>query len=127
MFVVKPNQEAKYTGEGSLEWTVVGKGSGRNYKEVEEKAECRETDDHAGNNLVGDVEVVGEGVAQEEESGLEHQGWTLHHKVELPGDHPVHLALPVSAAFDDGFKLHRSIAVQPLLSHHGNEGGEEGD
>ena len=111
MFVVKPNQEAKYKGEGSLEWTVVGKGSSRNYEEVEEKAECCETDDHAGDNLVGDIEVVGEGIAQEQESGLEHHGRAFHHKVELPSDHPVHLALPASTAFDDGSQLHRSIAV----------------
>jgi hypothetical protein len=44
----------------------------------------------------------------------------------LPGNHPIHLALPLSAAIDNGSMVNRGIAAQPLLPQHGNEGGKEG-
>ena len=74
MFIVEVNHVSKGKGEGSLEWTIEGKGTSRSYEEVEQKTECGEADDNAGDNSVDEVEVVGEGVSEEEESGLEHQG-----------------------------------------------------
>ena len=57
---------------------------------------------------------------------MEHEGQTFHHESEPPGDHSVHLAFPLSTAFNDGSTLHRGITVQPLLSQHGDEGAKEG-
>ena len=100
MFAVEADQESKDDGEGGLECTVVGKGSSGNDEEVEKKTECRETNDNAGNDPVDGEEVAGEGVAKEEESRLEHD------EAKPPGDHPIHLPLPLSAAINDGSMLH---------------------
>jgi len=58
---------------------------------------------------------------------LEHEGQTLHDKVEVPGGHTIHLALPVSASIDDGSThIHLSISGEPLFAQHGEKRGEEG-
>lgn len=74
MFTVEANQETKDSGEGGLEWAVVGKGSDRDDEEIEEKTKCREPDDNASDDFVDGVEVVGECITEEEESSLEHEG-----------------------------------------------------
>ena len=66
MFAVEANQETKDNGEGSLEWAVVGKGSGGDNEEVEEKTEYCKTDDNTCDDSVDGVEVVGEGITEEE-------------------------------------------------------------
>ena len=109
-----------------MERTVVGKGSGESDEEIAKMTEHHKTDNNATDNFVDEIEVVGEGTTEEEERGSEHEWYAFHHKVELPGDHSVHLALPVSASFSDGSTPLRGIAVQPLLSQHRDEGSEEG-
>ena len=74
MFVVEINHKAKDEGEWGLEWTVVRESCSENDEEVEEETERSETDGDAGDNLVYEEEVVGEGIAEEGESALEHQG-----------------------------------------------------
>ena len=47
--------------------------------------------------------------------------------VEIPRDDAVELALPVLAAFDSSTsQVGRCVSIQPLLSEHCEEGGEEG-
>ena len=71
--VVEANEKTKDEGEGSLEWAIVGKGGGGTDEKVKEKTGCQETDDNAGNNSVDEEEIVGQGIAEEEESRLEHE------------------------------------------------------
>ena len=114
-------------GEWCLERAVVGQGSGGNDEAVEEDSEGGETDEDAGDSFVDEEEVVGEGATKEEESGLEHEGQTFHDEVEMPGDHPVHLALTMPTAINNGpAHLHLGVTVEPLLAQHGDERGEEG-
>ena len=71
--------------------------------------------------------MVGEGIAEEEETGLEHERQAFHDEVEMPGVHSVHLALSISTAVNDGpTLLYLGITVEPLFSQHGNECGKEG-
>ena len=45
----------------------------------------------------------------------------------MPGDHPVHLALPTPTAVNDrSTRLHLGITVEPLLAQGGDKCGEEG-
>jgi len=70
---------------------------------------------------------VGEGIAEEEESGLAHDRQTLHNQVEAPGDHTIHLTLSVSTAINDGSThVHPGISIEPLLAQHGDERRKEG-
>ena len=68
------NQKSKDKGGGSLEWAAVGRSSGENDGEVEEKTDCRGIDDNTCDNFVDEEEVIGEGVTEEEWEGLEHEG-----------------------------------------------------
>ena len=102
--------------------------SGVFWVQVEQESKCGETDNDAGDGLVGAGEVAGEGIAQEEESGLEHQGQAFHDEVEAPCDHSVHLVLSISTTIDNGStNLRLGIAVDPLPAQHGDEHGEEGN
>ena len=74
MFVVEINHKAKDEGEWGLEWPVVRESRSGNDEEVEQETERGETDGDAGDNLVYEEEVVGEGVAEKGESTLEHEG-----------------------------------------------------
>ena len=74
MLAVEPDQGSKDKGERGLEWTVVGKGSRGNDEEVEEKTGYRETDGNVSDNFVDGEQVVGEGITEEEESELKHEG-----------------------------------------------------
>ena len=74
VFVVETNHEAKDEGERGLEWTGIGESGSGNDEQVEEDAKRGETDGDAGDNHVDGEEVVGEGIAEEEETGLEHEG-----------------------------------------------------
>ena len=72
-------------------------------------------------------EVVGERVNEKEEGGLKHEGQTFHDEVEVLGDHPVHLALPMATAIGNGSAhLDLSVTNVPLLAQHGDGRGEEG-
>ena len=52
---------------------------------------------------------------------------TSHDEVEVPGDHSVHLGLQMPTAIDNGsVHLDLSITIEPFLSQHGDEHGEEG-
>ena len=127
VFVVKTNHEAKDEGEWGLEWAVVGESGGGNDEQVEEETKCSETDDDTGDSLVDEEEVVGEGITEEEEGSLEHQGQTFHDEIKVPGDHSVHLALSMSTTVNDrSTHLHLGISVKPLFAQHGYERGEEG-
>jgi len=45
----------------------------------------------------------------------------------MPGDHPVHFALSMPTAIDNGpAHLNLSITIEPLLAQHGDKRGEEG-
>ena len=74
MLAVEPDQGSKDKGERGLEWTVVGKSSRGNDEEVEEKTGYRETDGNVSDNFVDGEQVVGEGITEEEESELKHEG-----------------------------------------------------
>ena len=127
MFVVETDHKTKDEGEWGLEWTVVREGCSGNDEEVEEKTERGETDCDAGDNLVYEEEVVGEGITKEEESTLEHEGQAFHNEVEVPGVHSVHLALSIPTAVNDrSTLLHLRIAVEPLFTQHRDERGEKG-
>ena len=127
MFVIETNYESKNAGERSLEWTVVGESGSGNDEEVEQETKRGETDGDPGGSLVYGEEVVGEGIAEEEESALEHQGQAFHNKVEVPGVHSVHLALSIPTTVDDrSALLHLRIAVEPLFAQHCEECGEKG-
>ena len=128
MFVVETNQTVKDEGERGLEWTVVGERGNGNNEEVEEKAERGETDSDAGGNLVDEEKVFGDGIADEEESGLEQEGQRFHDEIEVPGSHSVHLALSTPTAVNDrSTRLHLGIMVEPLPAQRGEECGEEGN
>ena len=110
-----------------MEWTVVRENGSENDEQVEEGTRRGETDGDAGDNLVDGEEVVGEGIAKEEETGLEHHGQAFHDEVEMPGVHSVHLALSISAAVDDrSTHLRLRITFEPLFAQHRDKRGEKG-
>ena len=46
----------------------------------------------------------------------------------MPGDHPVHLSLPIPTTIDRrSAHLHLSVTVGPLLAQHDDERGEDGN
>ena len=58
---------------------------------------------------------------------MKHEGQTFHDEVQVPGDHSVHLALPMPTAIDNGSAhLDLSVPIESLLSQHSDERGEEG-
>jgi len=73
MLVVGANKKLKEKGEGSLERMIVEECGSRNNKQVKEDTKCCETNNNTGNYSVDGEEVVGEGIAKEEESNLEHE------------------------------------------------------
>ena len=53
----------------------------------------------------------------EEEGSLKHERQTFHGKVEMPGDHSVHLALPMPTAINGGSThLDLSVTIEPLMA-----------
>ena len=110
-----------------MEWTIVKDEGSENYEEVEEGTRRGETDGDAGDNLVDGEEVVGEGIAEEEYTGLEQQGQAFHDEVEVPGVHSIHLALSISTAVNDrSTRLRLGITFEPLFAHHRDERGKKG-
>ena len=110
-----------------MEWTVVRENGSENDQQVEEGTRRGNTDGDAGNNHVDGEQVVGETIAKEEETGLEHHGQAFHDEVEMPHLHSVHLALSISTAVDDrSAHLHLGITFEPLLTQHREERGEKG-
>ena len=58
---------------------------------------------------------------------MKHKGQIFHDEIEMPGNHPVHLPLSMSATIDNGSAhLDPGVTVEPLLAQHRNERGEEG-
>ena len=57
-----------------MEWTVVRESCSGNDEEVEQETERGETGGDAGDNFVYEEEVVGEGITEEGENTLEHEG-----------------------------------------------------
>ena len=74
MFVVETDHKAKDEGEWGLEWTVVRESCSGKDEEVEQETERGETGGDAGDNFVYEEEVVGEGITEEGENTLEHEG-----------------------------------------------------
>ena len=127
MFALVANQEANDERGRGLEWAIVRESGGRSDEDVEEDTERTETNEDAGNCSIEGEEVGGKRITKEEESGLEHQGQTFHDKVEMPCGDPIYLALSISTAVDDrSTHLDLGVTVEPLLSQHGDERGEEG-
>ena len=79
MVVVEADQIARNKG-GGLERAVVGKRGGGD-DEVEEGSDRGEPDEGTGGDTV-DEEIVGTGIAEEEERSLKYKGQTFH----MPGD-----------------------------------------
>jgi hypothetical protein len=66
---------------------------------------------------VGGLEIEEDGTIEEEESDLKHDGQAFHNNLEMPGDHPAHLALPVPTAIDyRPAHLYSGITLEPLFS-----------
>ena len=127
VLVVKPNHESDDEGGRGLEWAVVGEGGGGNDEQVEEETEGCETDHHTGDGSIEEEEVVGECIAEEEESNLKYEGQRFHHEVEVPGDHSVQSEDSIPTAIGDGSAhLHLGKPVEPLLTQGCNECSEEG-
>ena len=58
---------------------------------------------------------------------MEYDGQTFYDGLESPGSHPVHLALPIPTAFDEGStRIDQGMTVKPLLSQHGDKWSKEG-
>ena len=126
MIIVEANHEADDEGDWGLEWTVVGESGSGGDEQVEEDTERCKTDYDPGDDTFDSEEVVGEGITEKEESGLEHERQTFHDEVEVPCDHSIHLTLPMAATIDDRpAHLCLRVTVEPLLAQHGNERGEE--
>ena len=68
-----------------------------------------------------------EPAGKEEEGGLEHHRKTLDEEVERPFLKPIAFALTVAATFDYRPAGIPQVPIQPLLSQHGDERGEQGD
>ena len=58
---------------------------------------------------------------------MKHKGQIFHNEIEMPHDHSVHLPLSMATAIDEG-SVHFNLGatVEPLLTQHCNERGEEG-
>ena len=109
-----------------MERTVIRDRRGDHDENVERQSDGGDSDDDRGDRQIDGPEVPREGIPEEKQSRLEHQGETLHHEIELPRDHSAEFALTVSAFVNFGtphFGL--SEAIQPLFAQHGEEGGEE--
>ena len=91
------------------------------------ETECGEADGNAGNGFVDEEKIVGEGITEEEEGSLEHEGQTFHDEIKVPGDHSVHFALAMPTAINNGpTYLHLGVTGEPLVAQHGDKRGEEG-
>jgi len=71
--------------------------------------------------------VTAESAGEEEEGDLEHQWKTLDEEVQWPFLESITFALAVTTTLDHRPARIPQVPVEPLLSQHGNECGEQGD
>jgi len=120
-------QVAKGIGARCLIWAALGSCTNDKDENVEDDAKRGETKDNGCDGDIDRPEVTRERATEKQQCNLQHQRQRLHHIVEVPGDDTVELALSILAAFDGiPSQVGRCISVQPLLSKHREEGGEEG-
>ena len=113
---------AENAGYGGLEWTRLPGRRSKRDEQVEAGTEHSEGGDDGGDRPTEVLQVPGQSVSEEEEGELYNEGKTLHDELEAPSDHPLHPEFPVSVAVDE-----RSfgVEVEPPLSQHGKECGEQ--
>jgi hypothetical protein len=64
-------------------------------------------------------------MTKQEERDLEHDGESFHRGIEMPGRHPGHLPVSMSASLcQRPAHLDLVVSVQPLLPKHGEASGE---
>ena len=74
MLVVEADQGVDDQEIQSLKGVVLWEGRGGGDEEVKGKVECRKTDGGTSDNFIDKEQVVGWGIAEEENSGLEYEG-----------------------------------------------------
>ena len=116
MFIVEANYEVDDEGGWGLEWAVVGEGRSGDDEQVEQDTERGKTDEDPSNDCIDGEEVIGEGIAEKEKSGLEHEREDFHDQAKMPCDHAIDLELSMAATIDRGSTyLHLGIIAEPLL------------
>jgi len=118
---------AESNGYQGLKWTLVRSCPNNNYPKVEQDSEHSEGYEDTCNGGVDGCHVLAQSTSEEEEGNLEHDWETLDEEMEGPLPRSIALPLTVSATLDRRPACVPQIPVEPLLSQHCDECGEQRD